>query len=487
MQKIIIKNFGAIAYAEIEIKKVLVLIGEQASGKSTIAKLIYFFKSLKDDVFKKIYLDKKITNFSETDDIHSPLRSKFYNFFGQIYRYSEFEITYYYDFEELKYLKISVDIDPIQNEKIKIEFSENFFSTEFKSYINRIKVPLHDDLKRFGNEFDVSLIHDLDKVSSIKSLRLQLTKLFNSYQSNLLFIIAGRNVTVSYSELFEKYLFADVQNRSEKTIGEGFELKSLTVQNSTVDESLMLEFIEKISRVKNIFREFKSFENLIHAALSLKYEEDTSTHNKAKKKLDFIKDKSYKILKGEYLSDGLGEKIKISSRMAIDISDTSSGQQEVIRILQDIFICILENSTVLRIVEEPEAHLFPIAQKDLIELLALMVNQNNDNQLIITTHSPYVLTVFNNLLFAQRVVDKNLSAEAEVAELIPKEFWLKAKDFSAYSLGNASIHEEPEYCESIFNNQTGAIQQNYLDAVSEMLGGDFNYLYSLYAKTFRRK
>jgi energy-coupling factor transporter ATP-binding protein EcfA2 len=252
MQKIIIKNFGAIAYAEIEIKKVLVLIGEQASGKSTIAKLIYFFKSLKDDVFKKIYLDKKITNFSEADDIHSPLRSKFYNFFGQIYRYSEFEITYYYDFEEHKYLKISVDIDPIQNQKIKIEFSENFFSNEFKSYINRIKGPLHDDLKRFGNEFDISLIHDLDKVSSIKSLRLQLTKLFNSYQSNLLFIIAGRNVTVSYSELFEKYLFAEVQNRAEKTIGEGFELKSLTVQNSTVDESLMLEFIEKISRVLKI-------------------------------------------------------------------------------------------------------------------------------------------------------------------------------------------------------------------------------------------
>ena len=46
MQKIIIKNFGPVKDAEIEIKKVLVLIGEQASGKSTIAKLIYFFKSL---------------------------------------------------------------------------------------------------------------------------------------------------------------------------------------------------------------------------------------------------------------------------------------------------------------------------------------------------------------------------------------------------------------------------------------------------------
>ena len=42
MQKIIIKNFRQISYAEIEIKDFLFLIGEQASGKSTIAKLIYF-------------------------------------------------------------------------------------------------------------------------------------------------------------------------------------------------------------------------------------------------------------------------------------------------------------------------------------------------------------------------------------------------------------------------------------------------------------
>lgn len=55
MQKIIIKNFRQISYAEIEIKDFLFLIGEQASGKSTIAKLIYFFKSLKQDYFNLLY------------------------------------------------------------------------------------------------------------------------------------------------------------------------------------------------------------------------------------------------------------------------------------------------------------------------------------------------------------------------------------------------------------------------------------------------
>ena len=166
------------------------------------------------------------------------------------------------------------------------------------------------------------------------------------------------------------------------------------------------------------------------------------------------------------------------------MSNTSSGQQESIRILQDIFLNILDNTKVLRILEEPEAHLFPVAQKQLIELLALMVNQNDDNQLIITTHSPYVLTVFNNLLFANRVVEKNPSTESEVAQIIPQDSWLSAKDFSAYSLGNQSVSH---YCEPIFNQEKGTIQQNYLDTVSEILGGDFQALYSIHAKTFKRK
>lgn len=51
MQKLYIKNFRQITEAEIEIRDIMFLIGEQASGKSTIAKLIYFFKSLKQDYF----------------------------------------------------------------------------------------------------------------------------------------------------------------------------------------------------------------------------------------------------------------------------------------------------------------------------------------------------------------------------------------------------------------------------------------------------
>jgi predicted ATP-dependent endonuclease of OLD family len=475
MQKIIIKNFGAIAYAEIEIKKVLVLIGEQASGKSTIAKLIYFFKSLRDDIFNKIYLDQNSVTFSQFDDIDQPLAKKFVAFFGSISNLSDFEIRYYYNLEEEKYLNLSVDVQKIDSDilkKVKSKFSPNFFSNEFKTTISNIKTEINRNLNTIvigrGEEF----IQEQKKIQYFNQLRFILIDLFNSRQRNLLFIIAGRNLTVSYSELFEKYLLQD-------------RLEQNRLITNTIDEILMVKFMERVKEIKNIFRRLQSFDGVIKRATEVAYDGEQYVHET--QELNSIKKKLHEILKGEYIFDNLGEKIIVNAEMSVDISNASSGQQDVIRLLQDIFICIIERSKALRIVEEPEAHLFPVAQKSLIELLALMVNQDDDNQLIITTHSPYVLTVFNNLLFAQRVVDKNPSAEAEVAELIPKEFWLKAKDFSAYSLGNSSIHEEPEYCESIFNNQTGAIQQNYLDAVSEMLGGDFNYLYSLYTKTFRRK
>jgi predicted ATPase len=62
MQKVIIKDFGPIKDVSLEIKDLMVFVGPQASGKSTIAKVIFFFKSLRDDLIK--YLSDSIdTNF----------------------------------------------------------------------------------------------------------------------------------------------------------------------------------------------------------------------------------------------------------------------------------------------------------------------------------------------------------------------------------------------------------------------------------------
>ena len=463
MQKIIINNFGSIKYAEIEVKKILVLIGEQASGKSTIAKLIYFFKTIQEDLFSQIYRDKQNQSLDINSDILPPIQQKFYNFFGPTNNLPDFEITFYYSFNENKFLKLSND----ENKKMKISPIDTFINEKFTILASDIKFRLRQEYLNINKNRNIQpLIKEEEKIKYAQQLYDLLNDLFQNKQRDLLFIVAGRSATVAYPSLFD--------NLKQNIPIDNYERSS-----KTLDEMLLEKFIEKFVRVKDIFRKFRNFEGLI----------ESYSENNIKEKLYQVKNKIDKILKGEYRIDDLGEKILFNKETEeyIYLSNTSSGQQESIRILQDIFLNILDNTKVLRILEEPEAHLFPVAQKQLIELLALMVNQNNDNQLIITTHSPYVLTVFNNLLFANRVVEKNPSTQSEVAQIIPQDSWLSAKDFSAYSLGNQSVSEDTNYCEPIFNQEKGTIQQNYLDTVSEILGGDFQALYSIHTKTFKRK
>jgi len=476
MQKITIKNFAAIKNAEIDVKNFLILIGEQASGKSTISKLIYFFKSFRDDLFNQIYTDSEKDYFDNVSDLTFPIRKKFYDYFGSTFHLPNFEIRFYYSVENDKSLTLSLDKD----KKLFAKFSDSFFkiiNTNFGKSASQIKKILHKD----NNSSDIheSLANEQNKLKVAQRLSVLVNELFESNHNHQLYIIEGRNATISYSSLFENYFFADLQNKIIEQSKLSTEDNKLAkgADEKTMNENLMLEFIKRVSKLKDIFKKFGSFEGLI---------ESYTDNEKEKKQLLKIKIIIDDILKGKYIIDNWGEKIIVNNETGeyVYLSNASSGQKESIRILQDLFMVILENQKVLRIIEEPEAHLFPIAQKQTIELLSLMLNMNSSNQLIITTHSPYVLSVINNLLFAKRVIDKNPEVTKNVNEIIPQEFHLNPSNFSAYSVGNTLIGEI--YCENIFNSKTGLIKQSYLDTVSDMLSGDFNQLYDIHSQKFAK-
>lgn len=54
MQTLKIKNFGPIKDVKMEINNIMIFIGPQASGKSTIAKNIFYFNSVKDFVYETV-------------------------------------------------------------------------------------------------------------------------------------------------------------------------------------------------------------------------------------------------------------------------------------------------------------------------------------------------------------------------------------------------------------------------------------------------
>ncbi|MDR2499832.1 MAG: AAA family ATPase, partial [Treponema sp.] len=50
LERLIVKNFLCLKDIDIEVKDFLILIGPQAAGKSLCAKLLYFFRSVMDNI-----------------------------------------------------------------------------------------------------------------------------------------------------------------------------------------------------------------------------------------------------------------------------------------------------------------------------------------------------------------------------------------------------------------------------------------------------
>lgn len=67
MQKIMIHNLGSIVHCEMDIDDFIVCTGPQASGKSTVAKSIFFFKNLKNLMYAQFNRGYLLRNKEEQD------------------------------------------------------------------------------------------------------------------------------------------------------------------------------------------------------------------------------------------------------------------------------------------------------------------------------------------------------------------------------------------------------------------------------------
>jgi len=123
--------------------------------------------------------------------------------------------------------------------------------------------------------------------------------------------------------------------------------------------------------------------------------------------------------------------------------------------------------------EEPEVHIFPKTQYEVVQLFAWLAN---DPILcfdwVITTHSPYILTAFNNLIEAGQVARSKPELKDEVVKIIPERYWIKEGDFKAYAIEDGIL-------KSIVAEDTGLVSANYLDQVSETIGAEFDELLRL--------
>lgn len=412
-EKLIIKKFGPIKNMELDLSKVLILIGPQSSGKSTIAKLVTILKStsfiIKNETFEEALIKYGIDNYLEKDSFIQ-YSSPSYSFSYQ-QQTSKFELHVKHDFSKVlggfkeligNISSLKVSNATLQSLKGYIKILEEMTESEIPTSITE---------KR--NSGNIKKEQKLEEIE-ISNLANKQKKEFLKFINYAIYIPA------------ERFFISMVANS----------IMSL-IKNKAPIPNLLLDF----------------------GAAFEKARKNIGAYN-----IDFL-DVSYKHINNE-------DRVYLNKRKYIELSKASSGLQALIPLLM-VIQDNLKNTTIgnIYVIEEPELNLYPEAQYELSKIISKICSKTN-NKVVITTHSPYILTAFNNFLLANKLGDKQQIKEVE--KILPKNIWVAQEDFNAYYVdGKKAIQ--------IFNKKTGLIAENQLDNASELIMGDFDELMELYS------
>ena len=468
MPKLIVKNFINIREAEINMDKTLVVfIGATASGKSVLAKLLYFFHELIRDFRQYI---KQINTYPPDNlnpalpDLSTVFRvqiaHKFREFFGSVGELTlitknkdatkPFEITYHYSAESA----ITLTLD-----------DEKTLSIELPTVMGEVEElcsALQEKLKNLDQKQLLSEITDIDPTAKTEAasedneqisktnerfffiLKMAIgisditEKLAGTYRDSL-FIPADRNIAVNYPDALKRIFYGGIKS----------DLQTRAATRPRANLHLVARFLEKNEEFLDTFST-KNFHNVFDE----KAEAESDSIDKPM--IEFLLKEISCLLDTEYGAiDEISESrlfLHPTGENAASLEKASTGQQNIIRILQDMFMNILYNEVIFRAIEEPEAHLHPTAQKHLMHIIALMRN-HIDSQIVITTHSPYLLAVLKNLLTAGQLAGKKSKAAAKMKAPIPKLCWLNSDEVEVYHLKDGRSHAivQPE-AEPILEN-----------------------------------
>ncbi|GAB6009166.1 AAA family ATPase [Dysgonomonas reticulitermitis] len=354
MPKIRIKNFGPISNAEIEIKKVVVLIGEQASGKSTIIKLISSFMWLEKDLYR-----------SSITGEESGFSTYFQKDVKNLLSYHRIE-NYFNKKTNIEYKGLAYKFSFSDNKLTVVETHEKFI------YPQIIYIPAERNFISYVNNFRASEFIPWGLKDFIDDFRLATTNLKQPLK-----------LPVNNAEI----------------INEGSDILNLKENG---------KYNIKLSDASS------GFQAIVPILLVSEY-----------------------LLK-KIATDNIREK------------NTS-----------------LKKTSLISIVEEPEQNLFPASQMQLVKSLIEICNKNADHKLVISTHSPYVLATINNLMLAHKV---GQNYPDKIAAKVPKNLWLNPDDVFAGIVSGGTV-------KGVIDKDLDMIQVEQLDAVSQTINEEFDYLY----------
>lgn len=368
MSKLKIKNFGPIKQGFVDIdgnewmdiKKITVFIGNQGTGKSSVAKLRSTMAWLEKALTRGDFKEKDLT---------------IYNRFKKHCEYQKIH-TYFKDNTIIEYIGSAYSFRYVEG-NITIEKNP----TREYSFPKIMYVPA-----------ERNFVSAVDKPSSLKKLPLTLYTFLDEFEDakqNL-----GKNLDLPINNAKFEY-----RNQSKVSwiVGEDYEVK-LSEASSGFQSFVPLFLVTK------------------HLAESINKEDDASVKGISIEEENRIKKEIATILSNPNLSE--------------DVKKAS------LEYLSSKF----KYSSFINIVEEPEQNLFPSSQKSTLYQLLIYANLNPGNELLLTTHSPYIINYLTLSVKADNVL-KNIEQSDNCAELkeriyqiVPKGASTLSKDLAIYEL-----------------------------------------------------
>lgn len=444
MHKIEIRKNGPIEQLEMNINKFNILIGEQATGKSTVAKSIYFFRTVKTlitDYLTQLYDSNSYNNQSQEGitifkAISHDLKSVFIRLFGYSWDLNP-DLYLKYEYYENVWIEVKMYDDPFALRRyISVNYSE-----EMKRQISE----LQKEVRKMRN----------GRVHVTTSLALANEERKRDYN-----VIAQRVNEIFHDDKEAYYIPA---GRSLLTVLSN----SRAMMNSFPNLDLITErFMMMIDGVREIYNR-----GVKNAHLYYPIPNRVFSPNKL---AEYI----VEMQKGEYFYNNGQEELKIQDNNGemIKINFASSGQQEILWVLNFLYALLLREEKTFVIIEEPEAHIYPTLQKDVMDFIS-MFTQLGNNEVFITTHSPYVLTTVNNLYYAGVLASQG--HENQIRKVLGNKSAIPKGTLTAYKLLTKEMAGNEEHVISLLQEDGMEIRPDLIDDVSVKVNELYTALYNI--------
>ena len=417
MAKLKIRNFGPIqkGFSEndgfLEISPVTVICGNQATGKSTIAKLYSIFSWLEKTVVKA-----GIGIISENiDDFVSLCKP---------HRIDE----YFNEKTEIHYIGTVCEFI-YQNSK---------FTTMAKDEGNPLTQYRRPKIMYVPAERN--LLTSIEDAENIKNLPPMLSILMDEYEKAKKASKTGEfdlpisNVKLIYDKnnLTMKVVTDNTRTISIYSASSGIQsVTPLSIVSKYITEEVSSNFLNNIQKLSA--NERKQIKELIK-------------RNKKDEEKDQLLLSSFdQLIYGKALNEDIAKDIE--------------------KLLHYFF-----NTCFINIVEEPEQNLYPQSQNKVLYELLECKNNSEENKLLITTHSPYILAYLTQSAKAAELLERGVP-EKEIEKIIPVKAAVPGEKIHIYETkadGTIKLLEPYENLPSDDNELNKALEEQN-DSFSDLL------------------